>query len=231
MYSLQTVGWLPVPHNFDLMADVYNPRKPYLLYTPFYIPTHDGDEWAMSFSNRSGALPTAAISITVAVITLCLWDLVRVIALFFVGDSSWRRILAQATIWNSQDPWSTFKKLADFSYRCIPPSSGPAHQQRSRWRDSGYSAIFAIVALTIFGGSAIIGTFTPAMLQIGNVAPVQPSDVFYPVLPSNLYELIHHSGILVAGALRAMTGATAARNGAAPQLPVNVDLVSDGDQM
>ncbi|RYP32763.1 hypothetical protein DL768_011127 [Monosporascus sp. mg162] len=161
------------------MASLFTPdERPYLLHRPFYVPTDTGNIWAIAFSNRSGAVVTAALSICIALIALCLWDLVRVVALLFESSPSCRRFVAQATIWNCPDPWVAFRQLATHSYLCIPPPK--ARRFFPGWRDALFGFIFAIAALATFGGSAALGTFLPALIQFGTLAPPRPSAIFYP---------------------------------------------------
>ncbi|RYP55082.1 hypothetical protein DL770_010940 [Monosporascus sp. CRB-9-2] len=213
------------------MASLFTPdERPYLLYRPFYAPTETGNIWAIAFSNRSGAVVTAALSICIALIALCLWDLVRVIALLFESSPSCRRFVAQATIWNCPDPWVAFQQLARHSYLCIPPPT--ARRFLPGWRDALFGIIFAIAALAIYGGSAAMGTFLPVLIQFGTVAPARPSAVFYPALPdpTDLAGILLHWSLLVPMALRALANAEVASLELQSRLKTAFDETGTTDQ-
>ncbi|RYP53422.1 hypothetical protein DL768_001567 [Monosporascus sp. mg162] len=192
------------------MADVYTPPPDYsyLLVTPFYMPTNSGSVWAIAFSGNSGTLVTAAISVVLTVIFMLLWNFICFIALLFPGRDTpprytRRRYVALVTLWNSNDAWFAFRELAHYAY----------HYFGESWRDCVYGFTFAIIAFVVFGGSLALGVVGPSVVQIGNVAPVRPSSVFYPATarPDDYVGLLRVFGLRAPGVLRALGSVEAAR--------------------
>ncbi|KAI1158471.1 hypothetical protein F5B18DRAFT_85289 [Nemania serpens] len=157
------------------MSDVYTPPpdSSYLFLTPFYAPTDSGNVWAIAVSSRSGALITAALSVVLLVIFMCLWKLACFIALLYPGSPTRSRYVALVTIWNSNDFWFAFWELVKYAIHF-----------RSEKGNLAYGLTFAICALAVFGGSLALGIVGPSLVQIGNVAPVRPSTAYYPVSPA-----------------------------------------------
>ncbi|RYO82915.1 hypothetical protein DL766_003392 [Monosporascus sp. MC13-8B] len=194
------------------MTDVYTPApdsSSYLLATPFSMPSDRGDRWAVSFTGNSAALLVAALSTIIAVSFLCLWNFICFIAMLFDGNATRRRYVALVTLWNSNESWFAFKELLSYTYQCATyhPNSDPY------WGDVAYGLVFCIIALAVFGGSIAMGIVGPSLVQIGNVAPPQPSTLFYPRIPAadDPVQQLQEFGLRAPGLLRALGSVEAAR--------------------
>ncbi|RYP18468.1 hypothetical protein DL765_003922 [Monosporascus sp. GIB2] len=187
------------------MADIYTPadKATYLLMTPFYMPADTGERWAISFSSNGGTVVAAAISVGIMISFLCLWDLVCVAALVFDGKGTRRRFVGLVTIWNSNDPWFAFLHMITYSLR-LPSGSN------SDWGDTWFGFAIAAAAFLVFGASVALGIVGPSFLQIGTVAPVRPSTLFYPAAGVTMLERIQRFGLQAPGAMRALGSVEAA---------------------
>ncbi|PTB69397.1 hypothetical protein BBK36DRAFT_1110847 [Trichoderma citrinoviride] len=177
------------------MADVYTTLVDgsYLLHRPFYLPTKDGPVWAIAFTTNGGTLLTAAISVVLTLIFMSLWNLICFIAVLFPGSKLRRRHLALVTLWNSNDSWFAFKELASYAYHFWGSKS-----------DFAYGLLLAVLALMVFGGSMTLGIIGPSLVQIGTVAPVRPSSVYYPYLGTDNTSVLAYYGVLAPANLRAL---------------------------
>ncbi|KAL6879173.1 hypothetical protein J3F83DRAFT_288417 [Trichoderma novae-zelandiae] len=184
------------------MADVYTTLidGSYLLHRPFYLPTKDGPVWAIAFTTNGGTLLTAAISVVLTLIFMSLWNLICFIAVLFPGSNFRRRHLALVTLWNSNDSWFAFKELASYAY----------HLYGSR-SDFVYGLVLSVAALMVFGGSMSLGIIGPSLVQIGTVAPVRPSSVYYPHLTADNTTILAYYGVLAPANLRALGSVEAAK--------------------
>ncbi|KAK4245973.1 hypothetical protein C7999DRAFT_33601 [Corynascus novoguineensis] len=201
------------------MADIYTPPPDftYLLLTPFDMPTEGGSVRAVAFSSRSGALMTAALSVAFTVIFICLWNFLCFLFIVSSRNESLSRFVALVTLWNSNDSWFAFKELAGYSYHFL------VNQNKAWNRHARYGLALAIVAFCIFGGALALGIVGPSLLQIGTVAPVRPSSVYYPVTPQpTVYvDVLKEFGMRAPGVLRALGSVEAAK--VTMRFRVNVD--------
>ncbi|KAI1822944.1 hypothetical protein F4861DRAFT_512488 [Xylaria intraflava] len=187
------------------MADIYTPPpdSSYLFFSPFYMPTDSGSIWAVACSNNSGTIITAAISVVFTVIFVSLWNLICFIAMLFPGKH-WRRrrLVALVALWNSNDAWFAFRELSSYA----------AHYFKRSTKDFVYGLTLATLALIVYGGSLALGIVGPTLVQVGNVAPVRPSSVYYPSTPKeNDYPgLLKEFGLRAPSVLRALGSVEAA---------------------
>lgn len=79
------------------------------------------------------------------------------------------------TLCNAPDPWTAFKCLLVFMYESVGTTK--------TWVDSVVGFVFGTIALAVFVVGIVMGIIGPPLLQIGNVAPVRESTLFYPTLP------------------------------------------------
>ncbi|KAH8745275.1 hypothetical protein F5883DRAFT_634108 [Diaporthe sp. PMI_573] len=190
------------------MADVYTPPPDlsYLLVTPFSMPSDRGDRWAVSFTGNNATLLAAALSVIITVSIFCLWNLICFVAMFFDGNATRRRYVALVTLWNSNDPWFAFKELLSYTFQCAPKSGAPES-------DFLYGLTFCIIALAVFGGSIAMGVIGPSLVQIGNVAPVRPTSLFYPETPAqdDPVQQLQDFGLRAPAVMRALGSVEAAK--------------------
>ncbi|KAL2192347.1 hypothetical protein P885DRAFT_47962 [Corynascus similis CBS 632.67] len=186
------------------MADIYTPPPDftYLLLTPFDMPTDSGSVRAVAFSSRSGALITAALSVAFTVIFICFWNFLCFVFIALSRNKSLSRYVALVTLWNSNDSWFAFKELASYSYHYLGV-------KEHFW----YGLTLAILAFCVFGITLAIGIVGPSLLQIGTVAPVRPSSVYYPVTPQprEYVNILKEFGLRAPGVLRALGSVEAAK--------------------
>ncbi|KAK3309823.1 uncharacterized protein B0T15DRAFT_545920 [Chaetomium strumarium] len=194
------------------MADVYTPPpdSSYLLVTPFTMPSDRGDRWAVSFTGNSSALVAAALSVMVTVSFLCLWNFISFVAVLSVRAETRHRYVAVVTLWNSNDPWFAFKELLHYTYRHYQTFRS---QGDKRWDDFRYGLVFCLLAFAVFGSSIAMGIVAPSLVQIGNVAPVRPSTVFYPATPApeDSAQELHDFGLRAPSVMRALGSVEAAQ--------------------
>lgn len=72
--------------------------------------------------------------------------------------------------------------------------------------------MFTTIAMYIYGGTLALGIIGPSLVQIGNIAPVQPVSVYYPAIPGNdTVGIIKDFGIRAHSVLRALSNIEAAK--------------------
>ena len=189
------------------MSDIYTPPpdSSYLLVTPFWMPSNIGDRWAVSFTGNSSTLVAAALSIVVTISFLCLWNFITFIAVLAVPNPTRHRYVAVVTIWNSNDPWFAFKELLHYTYRQASQAN-----RTKKWAGIWYGLLFCLLALAVFGTSIAMGIVAPSLVQIGNVAPVRPSTVFYPTTPASDADRLRDFGLRAPSVMRALGSVEAA---------------------
>ncbi|KAH6649314.1 hypothetical protein F5144DRAFT_634473 [Chaetomium tenue] len=189
------------------MADVYTPPpdSSYLLVTPFSMPSNIGDRWAVSFTGNNSTLVAAALSIVVTVSFLCLWNFISFIAVLAVPKPTRHKYVAAVVIWNSNDPWFAFKELLLYTYR-----QAQRNTEKKQWKHTWYGLVFCLLALAVFGTSIAMGIIAPSLVQIGNVAPVRPSAVFYPTTPTSDADLLRDFGLRAPSVMRSLGSVEAA---------------------
>jgi hypothetical protein len=89
--------------------------------------------------------------------------------------------------------------------------------------DFWYGVTFSTVALGIIGTSITIGIVGPSLIQIGNVAPVRPSIVFYLEPPHSKLDALRQFGLIAPAALRAIGSTKAAKVTLRPRVDIDLD--------
>jgi hypothetical protein len=92
-----------------------------------------------------------------------------------------RQSVGLVTLCNAPDPWTAFKCLLVFMYESVGT--------KQTWVDSVVGFVFGTIALAVFVVGIVMGIIGPPLLQIGNVAPVRESTLFYPSVPPTNDEL------------------------------------------
>ncbi|KAF5013958.1 hypothetical protein FDECE_87 [Fusarium decemcellulare] len=212
------------------MADILTPvpGSSYLLGKGFWMPGPSGDKWAIAFNSRGATLLTASLSVVVAVSFVCLWNLVTLFGMLFGGTHSRRRYVALVTLWNSSDPWFAFMNLSTYFFHCwrdirTRRAENPAEMKASRG-DLWYGLVLCLIAFTVFSGGLAMGIVAPSLVQIGNVAPVRPSTLFYPAVPEgNLKATLKDYGIRATSAMRSLGSVEATKVTARKEVSVTED--------
>jgi len=203
------------------MADVYTPPPDfaYLLVTPFSMPSDRGDRWAVSFTGNNAALVAAALSVVVTVSFLCLWNLIVFVAMFFRGNGLLQRYAALVTLWNSNDSWFAFTAMLSYTWQTWQGSKSGHH-----WPDFLYGLAFCLLALAVFGASIAMGIVAPSLVEIGNVAPVRPSALFYPAIPAaDPAQRLQDFGLRAPSVMRALGSVEAAKVTLRSRVSVEID--------
>lgn len=189
------------------MADVYTPPpdSTYLLLTLFDMPTKSGSIRAVALSGNSATFLTAALSVALTVIFICVWNLLCFLCVVLSSGKSQRRYAALVTLWNSNDAWFAFRQLASYTYHYFNSSSA----------DFWYGLALATIAFCVYCGSLALGIVGPSLVQVGSVAPVRPSIVYYPITPppgpGGYADQLEEFGMRAPGVLRALGSVEAAK--------------------
>ncbi|KAK0704541.1 hypothetical protein B0H67DRAFT_497234, partial [Lasiosphaeris hirsuta] len=172
----------------------------YRLQTAFTLNTADGTVWAISFSAKTGQFLNTSLTVVFTLMFAWLWGLVAAATLYFVPHRfSRRRLVALVALRNSQDPWSAFIAFAGFtseSMGCFGPRKKQQQRQPDRhiparlreharrltstWQDTLFGLFLVSLALAVVLTRIAMGIILPPSLQIGNVAPVDESILYYP---------------------------------------------------
>lgn len=197
------------------MSDIYTPPpdSTYLLLTPFNMPTESGSVRAVAFSGNSGTLVTAALSVALTIIFMCLWNLICFLFIVSSRTPSRRRYVALVTLCNSHDSWFAFKAMASYTWHYLHSGSRPHF-----W----YGLVLTVLACCVYGGSLALGIVVPSLVHIGSVAPVRESVVFYPVTPNpTAYaDQLKEFGMRAPGVMRALGSVEAAKVTMRPRVSV-----------
>jgi hypothetical protein len=166
----------------------------------------------VSFTGNSAALVAAALSVMVTISFLCLWNFISFVAVLSVRADTRHRYVAVVTLWNSNDPWFAFKELLNYTYKHFQTFRSKEGGNK-RWADFRYGLVFCLLAFAVFGSSIAMGIVAPSLVQIGNVAPVRPSTVFYPATPApeDSAQELHDFGLRAPSVMRALGSVEAAQ--------------------
>lgn len=171
------------------------------------------------------------------------------------GEVTQTRYKAMVTLWNSDDSLLAFKRMIRFSYHSLWPEFKPAkpeqpppppgtttgdqqgddesdtesetdpHKLARNWGDFTYGILVAVVAISIYVGSIVVGIIGPTLIQIGNVAPVRPSTVFYPRYPTTPEENLQNFGLLAPAALRAIGSVESSNDAIRSKVKISVSPI------
>ncbi|KAK0710599.1 hypothetical protein B0H67DRAFT_262423 [Lasiosphaeris hirsuta] len=166
--------------NFKLLY-VSPPERAYVVMRPFEMPTAKGPVWAVALPTSSAVFVNAALSVVLTIMFTWLWGLIAAATLYFAPHHfSRRRLVTLVALRNAPDPWAACKAFAALTLE----SMGCFRQRRpgrpSTWRDTAFACGFAIVALSVVATSVVIGIMGPPFFQIGNVAPVEATEIYFP---------------------------------------------------
>ncbi|GAB1319856.1 hypothetical protein MFIFM68171_10066 [Madurella fahalii] len=214
------------------MSTVYAPppETAYLTMTPFDMPGEDGDVWAVALSTSSSQFLNAAIAVVFTLIFPWAWGLIASIALYAAPHKPTRRqSVALVTLRNAPDPWTAFKALLGYTYE----SMGSVTANKRAWREPLSGLVLCLTSLAVFVVSIVMGIVGPTLLEIGNVAPVRASILYYPQLPpvgDTLGENIFN-GHRSLGILRALSSVEIAKAESRSKVKITVIPVDyDGDE-
>ncbi|KAL8333577.1 hypothetical protein RB593_003326 [Gaeumannomyces tritici] len=242
-----------------MASDVYAllSSDSYLLFTPFHMPSDQGEVWAVAASSDSILFVSAAISVTFTAAFVYLWNVVRIMVLLCFKGKGRRRYVALVTLWNSSEPGFAFQQIIAYCLRCyyvrIPetlgtlrtqanPESREAREARKARkaeekklnRDRRYGIAAAALAFAVYGAGLTLGIIGPWLLEIGNVAPPQPSILFYPAEPTNDREAILRQGLQAPGARRALGSVEAAETTLGKRIVISISqsaITDEAEQM
>ena len=142
---------------------------------------------------------TAALSVMLTVIFLCTWNFVSFLALLASSKASRRRHAALVVLWNSNDAWFALTRMVKYAIEC----------RKEGW-ELAYGLMWALVALAVFSASIVLGVVGPALIQIGNAAPVRAELAYYPALAQEPRAVLKVFGLRAASYLRALGSVEAA---------------------
>ena len=161
--------------------DLYTDPAPrtYATWVFFNMPTKDGE------SIRSIALPLNACSLIMTGYSIlswlmfCVaWQLVLYIFIaFFPSVGSPNRHVLLVGFWNSRDPLTALVFMLDYTWTAFARMK--TETGRRDWRTFGWSCLLLLVAICGMFGGITTGIVLPAAMAVGNVAPAQPSEVFF----------------------------------------------------
>ena len=163
--------------------DLYDsqPDSAYMLWKPFDMPKSNGTVWAIAMSSDEAKFVNATLSVVYTLIFSWLWGLIAAAVIYFVPHGfTRRRLVALVALRNSSNPWSALQAFADFTLESMGCFRPKRHGQPSTFIDSLFGIVFAAICLIVVAGSITMGIIGPPLLQIGNVAPVTSSVLFYP---------------------------------------------------
>ncbi|KAK4227408.1 hypothetical protein QBC38DRAFT_478059 [Podospora fimiseda] len=121
---------------------------------------------------------------------------------------------------NARDPFFAFSKMVGY-VRCIifgHPNNDQKENTPTKDKDKtteswdmAYGIIFSLVAFIVFAGSTVLGVMGPSLIDIGNTAPVRPSQARYPESPTGPEMILQRFGLLAPAAMRALGSVEAAQ--------------------
>lgn len=163
--------------------DLYDsqPKSAYMLWKPFDMPTPNGTAWAIALPSDHAKFLNASLSVVYTVIFSWLWGLIAAAVIYSVPRRfTRRRLVALVALRNASSPWSALQAFAAFTSESMGCFRPKRHGQPSTLIDSLFGLVFAAICLVVVTASITMGIIGPPFLQIGNVAPVTPSVLFYP---------------------------------------------------
>ena len=161
--------------------DLYTDPAPrtYATWALFNMPTKDGG------SIRSIALPLHTCNLIMTGYSILLWLLfcvawqlvLYIVIAFFPSVGSPNRHVLLVGFWNSRDPLTAFVFMLNYTWTAF--SNIKTETGRRDWRTFGWSCLLLLVAICGMFGGITTGIVLPAAMAVGNVAPAQPSEVFF----------------------------------------------------
>ncbi|KAK5992136.1 hypothetical protein PT974_05536 [Cladobotryum mycophilum] len=172
------------------MPEIYTPipDDSYLLGRTFYKPTAHGHLWAIALKSKHGFILTSATSA----------------ALAFIFARIWRLICSPSDALELQRPPLCASGVVEKHFSLLRAFLG----------DFAYAILFCALACIIYGGGISLSIIAPSRLQLGNVAPVRPSILYYPDPPDdrNDAEMLQWYSLVSAENLRALGSVDAAKS-------------------
>lgn len=177
------------------------PETAYLTMRPFYMPTESGTVWAVAFSQRGGLFVNAALAVAFALVFPWIWGLIAAAVLWAAPlQMTRRRSVAVVSLCNAPDPWSASKAFWGFT------RDSWGKKTRTSWHDSIFGFTFGFLAFAIYIIAIVMGIIGPPYLALDSVAPVRPSELFYPIFSEeeSLADIANSQRLQAAAAFRAL---------------------------
>ncbi|KAK4465315.1 hypothetical protein QBC42DRAFT_313490 [Cladorrhinum samala] len=190
-------------------------RDSYRLLVPFYMPTEDGRVWSIALSDRSGLIFTTGVAMILTIIFSYAWITVAAGAVLFDGGKKLPRYAGLLAVWNAGDPWEACKVMCRYTYDCVRTDKNRIGRQRIiNWGNFWFGCLTSVIALLVAAGNYAVSIYIPERIQIGNVAPVNPSVLYYPAAPqpNNNQMILEQFAIKVPAVMRALSSATISRD-------------------
>lgn len=136
-----------------------------------------------------------------------------------------RQGVALVTLRNAPDPWSAFKQLLVFTYE----SAGSITAGKQVCLEFLAGLFLCVTSLAVFVVSIVMGILGPTLLDIGSVAPVRPSILYFPKLPPVGDELGENlfNGHRSLGILRALSSVEIAKTESRSKVSIQSNLGSE----
>lgn len=172
------------------IAHASPPDIAYLVATPFDMPRERGSVWVVAFPNHISQFIIAGLAVVFTLIFPWIWDILCYVAVCATNIPTRRRAVALVMLRNSGGPWSSFKELVFYTYDCFGSLSGTKPGHAGVWLDLLYGLTFSLISFTIYQASIVMGIIGPSFVQVGNVAPVRPSMLFFAEPPLDFLDQV-----------------------------------------
>ena len=170
--------------------DTFNdpPRETYLKWERFTIPDKNGNfRTALAMSKSSSDLFIALYTILIGMIFTAAWNILISLVILFLAPTKMNRTtyIAVIAVWGASDPFFAVVLMLQHSALVFWGVLKKLHPIEMTWRAFWFDICILICALGTFAGGLVVGLVFPERFILGNVAPVNPYTVFYPIISTH----------------------------------------------
>ena len=170
--------------------DTFNdpPRETYLKWQRFTIPDKNGNvRTALAMSKSSSDLFIALYTILIGMIFTAAWNILISLVILFLAPTKMNRTtyITVIAVWGASDPFFAVVLMLQHSALVFWGVLKKLHPIEMTWRAFWFDICILICVLGTFAGGLVVGLVFPERFILGNVAPVNPYTVFYPIISTN----------------------------------------------
>lgn len=160
--------------------DVYTnpPSNTYKVNERFTVSLNGKSVDAIAVTAHVFPLVAATHAIFIQLLFTAAWNIVSNILLWKLYNDNRIKILGFVTFWNCPDPFSA--AFSSFGYLIMLFRGEDSHNRKPRYLFP--AAIISFYLMTIAVTSLVIGIYYRIWLNIQNVAPAHPAEVYFPDL-------------------------------------------------
>ena len=122
-------------------------------------------------------------TILIGLVVATTWGILISFTILFLTPKKMTRTTYIAVIatWGQTEPWSASMVLGEHSWRVFRGALAKKHPAELTWKAFWFDMALLTVALVTGLGGFVLGPFFSRTFTVGNIAPVNPNIVYYPL--------------------------------------------------